>query len=106
MAFYTLEELELNIADQINKLVQNGYHIDGEASTSTSKRFKAVLKKDFPESITVIFRSIVICDKYSSGFDELWEERPEYNRSKYKTYYKVCDNIYTDIYADSKTETY
>ena len=30
MAFYTLEELELNIADQINKLVQNGYHIDGE----------------------------------------------------------------------------
>lgn len=106
MAFYTLEELELNIADQINKLVQNGYNIDGDASISTGKRFKAVLKKDSPEQITVIFRSIIICDKYSSGFDELWEEHPEYNRSKYKTYYKVCDNIYTDIYADSKIETY
>lgn len=102
MAFYTLEELELNIADQINKLVQNGYHIDGEASTSTSKRFKAVLKKDFPQPMTVTFRSIVICDKYSSGFEVSCEELPELNRSKYKTYYKVYDNIYTD----SKTIAY
>ena len=104
MAFYTLEELELNIADQINKLVQNGYHIDGEASDCplTSKRFKAVLKKDFPQPMTVIFRSIVICDKYSSGFEVSCEELPELNRSKYKTYYKVYDNIYTD----SKTIAY
>jgi hypothetical protein len=50
----------------------------------------------------VTFRSIVICDKYSSGFEVSCEELPELNRSKYKTYYKVCDNIYTD----SKTETY
>ena len=104
MAFYTLEELELNIADQINKLVQNGYHIDGEASNCpiTSKRFKAVLKKDFPQPMTVIFRSIVICDKYSSGFEVSCEELPELNRSKYTTYYKVYDNIYTD----SKTIAY
>ena len=102
MAFYTLEELELNIADQINKLVQSGYHIDGEASTSTGKRFKAVLKKDFPQPMTVIFRSIIICDKYSSGFEVFCKELPELNHSKYNTYYKVHDNIYTD----SKTVTY
>lgn len=102
MAFYTLEELELNIADKINKLVQNGYHIDGEASTSTGKRFKAVLKKDFPQPMTVIFRSIIICDKYSSGFEVFCKELPELNHSKYNTYYKVHDNIYTD----SKNVTY
>jgi len=102
MAFYTLEELELNIADQINKLVQNGYHIDGEASTSTGKRFKAVLKKDFPQQMTVIFRSIIICDKYASGFEVSCKKLPELNHSKYNTYYKVHDNIYTD----SKTATY
>lgn len=97
MAIYSLKELTDSVADNINTLVQNGFRIDSDASISGKPLlFKAVLRKDFPQPMTVTVRTIMFQHKMVKTVNVICDNLPELNQLRYYNYYFVKDNIYTD----------
>lgn len=98
MAIYSLKELTDSVADNINTLVQNGFRIDSDASISGKPLlFKAVLRKDFPQPMTVTIRTIMFQHKMVKTVNVICNNLPELNQLRYYRYYFIKDNIYTDL---------
>ena len=97
MAQYSLKEISDIIANEINTLVQNGYKIDGNESFSgKARRFKAVLKNDFPAEMSVTIRTVTFTDKILKHVTVNCDELPILNRKYSHIYYWLYDDIYTD----------
>lgn len=97
MAIYSLKELTDSVADNINTLVQNGFRIDSNDSISGKPLlFKAVLRKDFPQPMTVTIRTVMFHHKMVKTVNVICNNLPELNQLNYYNYYLIKDNIYTD----------
>lgn len=97
MAIYSLKELTDSVADNINTLVQNGFYIDSDDSISGKPLvFKAVLRKDFPQLMSVTIRTIMFHHKMVKTVSVVCNSIPEFNQSIRYNYYLIKDNIYTD----------
>ena len=96
MATYSVKELDDMVADQINSLVQHGFKIDRDSSFCNNSLFKAVLKREFPQPITVTIRTLNQRDSYAKVVYVSCPSLPELSYHKCYNYHLVKDNLFTD----------
>lgn len=97
MALYSLQEISDIVANEINELVQSGYKIDSDKYFSgKARRFKVVLKKDFPVAMNITIRTVTFTDKIIKHVTVNCDELPILNRKYSHIYYWMHDDIYTD----------
>lgn len=97
MVRYSFQEINDSLANEINALVQNGYKIESDKYFSgKARRFKVVLKKDFPVAMSITIRTVTFTDKIIKHVTVNCNELPILNRKYSHIYYWMHDDIYTD----------
>lgn len=95
MVRYSFQEINDSLANEINALVQNGYKIESDKYFSgKARRFKVVLKKDFPVAMSITIRAVTFTDKIIKHVTVRCDELPILNRKYSNIYYWLRDNIY------------